>query len=294
MIDLPPYISDSVIRIALYACYILLAWLAVWLVSKVLKRIVIKYVPSESTRYQAKKLVSLFSYILLAIVALFIFNYNLSNITIALGLAGAGIAFALQEVIVSVAGFMAILSGHFYKVGDRIQLGGIKGDVVDIGLLRTTLMEVGDWVDGDLYNGKMVRVANSFLFKDAVFNYSGDFPFLWDEIKIPVKTCCDQEAAQLMLERVLEAHVGAYAEESAQSWEKLTKQLFVEKARVTPMVTMSFDENWVTYCLRYVVDFKKRRTTKDQVYRAILQAVKASEGKVSIAESSMEITVFKG
>jgi hypothetical protein len=86
-----------------------------------------------------------------------------------------------------VAGWIAVSLGGFYKVGDRVELGGIRGDVVDIGFLRTTLFEVGEWVDGDLYNGRVVRVANSFIFKEPVVNYSGDFPFLWDELHVPVK-----------------------------------------------------------------------------------------------------------
>lgn len=100
---------------------------------------------------------------------------------------GAGIAVALQAVIASLAGWVAIAFGRFYSTGDRIQLGGVKGDVIDIGILRTTLMEVGQWVDGDLYNGRIVRIANSFVFKEPVFNYSADFPFLWDEIKLPIR-----------------------------------------------------------------------------------------------------------
>ena len=116
-----------------------------------------------------------------------VYSDKLGGLTVAFGVAGAGIAFALQEVIASFAGWLAIMFGSFYKTGDRVQLGGIKGDVMDIGVLRTTIMEVGQWVDGDLYNGRIVLVANSFVFKEPVYNYSGDFPFLWDEIKIPIQ-----------------------------------------------------------------------------------------------------------
>ncbi len=273
--------------------YLLIAIIVIISIRRLVKKLLVKYVVNDTTRYQAKKFVNLLAYVFFAIATIIIFNYNLNNVTIAIGLAGAGIAFALQEVIVSIAGFLAILSGSFYKVGDRIQLGGTKGDVVDIGVLRTTLMEVGDWVDGDLYNGKMVRVANSFLFKDPVFNYSGDFPFLWDEIKVPIRTKSDQSLTRKVLEEVLERVVGEYAQESTVAWEKLTKQLYVEKAQVTPMVSMSFDENWVTYTLRYVVDFKKRRTTKDRLFSAILDAILKTEGRIEIAEASMEVTLLK-
>lgn len=271
--------------------YLLIALGIVFLMTRILKRVLTRYVPNNTTRYQARKFITLIGYIVFAIMAMLIFNYKLSSVTLALGLAGAGIAFALQEVIVSVAGFTAILSGHFYKVGDRIQMGGIKGDVVDIGVLRTTLMEIGDWVDGDLYNGKMVRVANSFLFKEPVFNYSGDFPFLWDEIKIPVKTDSDHEYFRQVLQNILEEEVGDFGRASQSSWDKLTNQLYVENAQVTPMITLSFDENWTTYTLRYVVDFKKRRTTKDKIYTNILKSINGSGGRAVIAGSSLEVTI---
>lgn len=290
MNDLSTFFKDPIV---LRVLYVILAFVVIFLISKLLKRVLSKYVSTNSVRYQAKKLVTLLSYLAFALVAMIILNYNLSNLTLAVGLAGAGIAFALQEIIVSIAGFLAILSGNFYKVGDRIEMGGTKGDVVDIGILRTTLMEIGDWVDGDLYNGKMVRVANSFLFKEPVFNYSGDFPFLWDEIKIPVKTSCDHDYFRALLNEILEEEVGQYAKESQSSWDRLTKELYVEKAQVTPMITLAFDENWATYTLRYTVDFKKRRTTKDRLYSKILSQIAASEGKVVIAGSSMEVTLDK-
>jgi len=81
-----------------------------------------------------------------------IFSDKLGNLTVAFGVAGAGIAFALQEVIASIAGWVAVSFSNFYSVGDRVQLGGITGDVIDIGVLRTTLMETGQWVKGDQYN----------------------------------------------------------------------------------------------------------------------------------------------
>ena len=128
----------------------------VFFVVKMLQKGLNKYIKNSTTRYQARKVVSFLGYILALLALMLIYNYKFSNLTLALGVAGAGIAFALQEVIVSIAGFLAILFGNFYKIGDRVKLGGIKGDVVDIGILRTTLMEIGDWVNGDLYNGKMV------------------------------------------------------------------------------------------------------------------------------------------
>lgn len=146
-----------------------------------------------------------------------IFSERLSGLTVAFGVAGAGIAFALQEVIASVAGWIAITFGKFYSPGDRLQLGGITGDVIDIGIQRITLMECGQWVNGDNYNGRIVRVSNSFIFKEPVFNYSADFPFLWDEIVLPVRYGSDWEYALKDFTRVVNEICAEYARQSKEA-----------------------------------------------------------------------------
>ncbi|VXD14691.1 mechanosensitive ion channel family protein [Marinoscillum sp. 108] len=262
----------------------------VFFVVKMLQKGLNKYIKNSTTRYQARKVVSFLGYILALLALMLIYNYKFSNLTLALGVAGAGIAFALQEVIVSIAGFLAILFGNFYKIGDRVKLGGIKGDVVDIGILRTTLMEIGDWVNGDLYNGKMVRVANSFIFKEPVFNYSGDFPFLWDEIGIPLKHSSDHQLARQLMLDITTDLVKEFTLETKTQWNKLTDQLYVENAQIDPMVTMAFDENWITFTIRYVVDFKRRRITKDQLYTRILETIDLHKDKFFIASAAFEVT----
>lgn len=263
-----------------------------YVIVKILRKATFKIAKDNSSKYKFKKMINFFGYILFVFGILYIFNAKLSGIGTALGVAGAGIAFALQEVIVSIAGYVTVFTSNFYKVGDRVKLGGIKGDVIDIGLLRTTLMEIGDWVDGDLYNGKMVRVANSFVFKEPVYNYSGDFPFLWDEMTIPIKTDGDYQFAKKIFEKILEEEVGAFAETSQVSWDKMIGTYSIENARVKPMVSMVFDENWITFTLRYVVDYKSRRGTKAVLFDKILSAIKKSEGRIEVASAAFEITAF--
>ncbi|MDH5540763.1 MAG: mechanosensitive ion channel family protein, partial [Rhizobacter sp.] len=185
-------------KIALVAAAIVVIMIAMRLVRRALSG----RLHDNNARYQARKAVGFFGFMAsLAVVAL-AFSDRLGGLTVAFGVAGAGVAFALQEVIASMAGWVAVSFGGFYRVGDRVQLGGIKGDVIDIGMLRTTIMQIGEWVNGDQYNGRIVRVANSFVFKEPVFNYSGEFPFLWDEIMLPVKYGSDYRQARALLTRV--------------------------------------------------------------------------------------------
>lgn len=260
--------------------------------ASLLKSTVSRYVRETSSRYRTRKFIGYISYIVVALLIMMIYGHQFTGLSVFLGVAGAGIAFALQEVIASVAGFIAINFSNFYKVGDRVLLGGIKGDVVDIGILRTTVMQVGDWVNGDLYNGTMVRIANSFVFKEPVFNYSGDFPFLWDEVTIPVKTECDYYYAQEIFLEILNEVQGEFVKGAQINWSKMTEKLMIEDAQIEPMVTMGFDENWITFTLRYVVDFKKRRSTKHLIFTKVLDAINHSNGKLAVASSAFEITAF--
>ncbi len=181
---------------------IVIGTIIIWLAVKAIEKKIFSKIHDNNNRYKANKFGSLVGYMLTITLITVVYSDKLGGLTVAFGVAGAGIAFALQEVIASFAGWLAIMFGGFYKSGDRVQLGGIKGDVMDIGVLRTTIMETGQWVDGDLYNGRIVLIANSFVFKEPVFNYSGEFPFLWDEIKIPIKYNSNYDKARRILEEV--------------------------------------------------------------------------------------------
>ena len=151
---------------------VLIGIVLIWIIIKIVQRYLVTRIKHDGNRYRAKKFSNFIGYLLCIVLLLIIYSNKLGSFTVALGIAGAGIAFALQEVIVSFAGWLAILLGNLYRTGERVQMGGIKGDVMDIGILRTTIMELGQWVNGDLYNGRMVFVSNSFVFKEPVFNYS--------------------------------------------------------------------------------------------------------------------------
>ncbi len=259
-----------------------------------LRQRIFSRIHDTENRYRFRKGVTFLGYLIILVVTLMTFQVKMSGLGLALGVAGAGIAFALQEVITSVAGWLTIVFGGFYQTGDRVQLGGIKGDVIDIGVLRTTLMEMGQWVNADQYNGRIVRIANSFVFKEPVFNYSADFPFIWDEINLPIRYGSDYQEMEDILQRIANTYLLESAELAKQTWAVMVKKYMIEDAITQPMITLLANDNWVEFTLRYTVDFKRRRVTKDKLMRAMLKEVEASEGRVQMASTTVEITKFPG
>ena len=261
----------------------------IWLIIKYIQKNLFSKIKDNDNRYRTKKFSAFVGYFLALVLISIVFSDKLGGFTMALGVAGAGIAFALQEVIASFAGWLAILFGGFYKPGDRVQLGGIKGDVMDIGVLRTTLMETGQWVDGDQYNGRIVLVANSFVFKEPVFNYSGEFPFLWDEIKIPVQYGSDYNMAKEIFLAVGAEVAGDLSRLSMEKWTLLQNKYRLEDAQTDPMIFIVANDNWVEFTLRYVVAYRSRRLTKSDLFGKILERVDATNGKVKFASATFHL-----
>jgi len=261
----------------------------IFLLVRLAKKSITLYVKDSYSRGFLRKLSSTIGSLTAIFFALGVFSAHLGEFTVALGVAGAGIAFASQEVIGSIAGWIALSLQHFYRIGDRVQLGGIKGDVIEISVLRTTIMEIGEWVDGDLYNGRIVRVANSFVFKEPVFNYSADFPFLWDEIMIPIKYGSDYAAARSIIENTLYDVTGSYIPESEEHWNRMLRKYNIEQASVEPKTTLVANDNWMEFTGRYVVNFKQRRSTKDAIFSKIVDQIENSDGKVSLASATFHL-----
>ena len=123
-------------------------------------------------------------------------------------------AFALQKVVTSFAGYFVILRGKTFNVGDRISMGGVRGDVIALSFIQTSIMEMGEppsvqnedpgmWVMSRQYSGRIVTISNSQIFEEPVYNYTREFPYIWEEMHIPISFKDDrQRAEEIMLEAV--------------------------------------------------------------------------------------------
>lgn len=277
--------NGILVRLAMIALGIAL----VLLLTSFMKKAVNRRVTNTDHRYRVRKAVNIIGYLLVVLILLLVYGDRLGNIGVALGVAGAGITFALQEVIVSFAGWLSMVLSGSPSVGQRVKIGEAKGDIIDIGVMRTTIMEIGDWVKGDQYNGRIITLANSYVFKERIHNYSAEYPFLWDEIEVPIRTESDHELARKVFTEVVNEICKDYAVRSEAEWKNLAYKFRVEQARVLPTVTLRFDQNWITFTLRYIVDYKSRRSTKDRIFTALLNEI-AKHDSIAIATTTSEVT----
>ncbi len=245
--------------------------------------------PNTETRYKSQKGIEVIGYLMLIILSLSYFTGNIKDLTLAIGLFTAGITITLQELILSIAGSIYIFFVKVYKPGDRIQINGIKGDVIDIDSIYTTMMEIGEWVGSDNYSGRIVKLSNAFVFKGAIYNYSKDFPFIWDEFNIPIRYGSDLELAKRIVIKIASETLSEYVMESKAQWQKVVGKYYIENAQVEPTIAITNTDNWVQFNLRYIVDYKKRRGTKHVLNEKIGEEILKTKGKVVLASATMEI-----
>ena len=213
-----------------------------------------------------------------------------------IGLATAGIAFAMQEVIGAIAGWFNILSGSIFRVGDRVQLGGVRGDVIDITPLRTKVMEMGSatdddtWVRGRQYTGRIVAISNKMTFTEPVYNYSAAFEFIWEEILVPVAFGDDWRTAEQIIAD--EAVRVSTSQEARAAIEDMIRRYPLARTEVEPRVFVRATDDYLELAARFVVPVRTARQVKDEVTRRILDRL--DEAGIAVASTTQDVTVRSG
>jgi len=242
-------------------------------------------------RYRARKIAYYTATALVVIVLALIWIEQTRALATALGIIGAGVALALSQPLLSIAGWLLLMVRRPFDVGDRIELGKVHGDVIDIRLFQTMLMEIGNWVEADQSTGRIVHCPNSLIFTEPIYNYTRGFEFIWNEIKALVTFESDWKRAE---EIILQCAREEGEQEQIQA--KLTKDLYRLSQRhlifpyttLTPYVYISIQDSGVELTLRYLTEARKRRTTEDRISRRILEAF-AKEPNVGLAYPTYRI-----
>src|SRR5581483_671395 len=194
----------------------------------------------------------------------------------------AGLAIALQRVITAVSAYLIILRGKTFHVGDRIVMGGVRGDVIGLGFIQTTIMEMGQappeqpdapsvWVAGRQYTGRIVTVSNDKIFDEPVYNFTRNFPYIWEEIRMPIPYNGDRQRAEQILFCAAQKHTTKVAELSEDALNELGRRYLLKREDLEPRVYWRLTDNWVELAVRFITEDHGIRHVKDAMSRQILE-----------------------
>ena len=237
-----------------------------------IEEVIVRRTSDARLRYTMRKAVSLIFIVLAVGVLLRIFVPNPEALLVAYGLLGAGVAIALQDLFKNFAGSIALFIGSSFRVGDRVEINGTYGDVIDIGLFYTTLLEIRAWVDGDQATGRILSVPNGAILYGVVKNYTKHYPFLWDELRVVVTAESDWRAAMHILGVSAHERTAATIESGRDSLHRMRRQFYIDARSLDPVVYMAPHDHGIALTVRYVVDAMERRAVQSQLWEVITTA----------------------
>jgi small-conductance mechanosensitive channel len=240
-------------------------------------------------RFTFEKIVLVVATAIVLIGLLAVWIQQLTFLAISLGLVAAGVSFSLQQPITSMVGWLVLAFERPFSVGDRIEINGVAGDVIDYGFFFVRVMEIREWTDADLYTGRILLVPTNWILSNTVYNYSKDFGYIWDKLWIGLLYGVDYTKVANDIREMASQHLQTLTEEAMKAYTKIEKKYFLKDTAFEPQVFVSFNSNWVQLDLRYVTGIKVRTKTRSELSAIILQYL--SKNGITVASSSMNVNV---
>ena len=259
-----------------------------YLLDTLICKIVNRKIEDVKKKYNARKTTFYVATFLALLTLAIVWIKDLSRLTVVLSVLGAGLVVALQELILCIAGWFVIAFRKPFDTGDRIEIGGIKGDVIDIEFLQSSLLEIGNWVGEDQSTGRVIHIPNSMVFRHGVFNYTRDFEFIWNEVKIVVTFESDWRRAREIILSHAQQEADRIKREVDRLIRRMATQYLIYYEKLTPIVYVKIVGRGVELSLRYLTEAKKRRSTQDEISKKILEDF-ARERNINFAYDTFRI-----
>ena len=282
-----PPVSDTTQRNLLISAVVL----ALLLVSRRgILAFISKHVDSQPLRYRWSKATAYGAFLVGVLILIQVWFTAIQSLGTFLGLLSAGLAIALKDLVADLAGWFFILWRRPFELGDRIEVAGLKGDVVDRTIFQITIMEVGNWIEADQSTGRLIHIPNSMIFTQPLANYIAGFPYLWNELKVGVTFESDWKKAKRILEELAaDLAVDLKKDESA-ARRRDEDRFLIRYRKLTPIVYTSVTDSGILLTLRYICEPRARRGTGAVLWERILDAF-AAEKDIEFAPTQRTIVV---
>ncbi|EQA44669.1 transporter, small conductance mechanosensitive ion channel MscS family protein [Leptospira broomii serovar Hurstbridge str. 5399] len=231
----------------------------------------IKPPTDASAQYNRRRMTRISFVVVGAISLLPIIFSGLSYLPTVMGLAGAGIVISLKDITLNYVGWFLIHGSNGFEVGDRIELDGIKGDVVNIGLNRFTLMELSPDPKSEQSTNRLVHIPNHSVILHKVYVVKERMGFVWDEFKVKIPHGANWQNAETILNSIIKNESIIDRHQIDYTARELSKNYLVRLGITTPIVYICAEEGGILFSLRYLTHIKEKRNQRANISREILK-----------------------
>lgn len=257
----------------LFGYMVLFAMLVYKIVMFLVERI--KPASDPAHEYNRRKMVRIGLTLVFGIIYLPVFFSSLTFLPTVLGLAAAGIVISLKEVWLNMVGWFMIMGSNGFKVGDRIEIDSIKGDVVNIGFLKFTLLEIAQDARFEQSTNRLIHFPNYNVVMHRYFVVSETMDFVWDEFRIFLTLESNWEKAEKICSQILNEELVLVPELVDAKIREMSKNYLVRLGKTTPIVYTSLEpEGLVLLSLRYLTPIRSKRVNRILISKEILKKFK--------------------
>lgn len=248
---------------------------ALALIQFLVLQLLLRNVSDATTKYKWSKTTRYIVMIVALILVGRIWFEGVSSVTTYLGLVSAGLVIVLREPVQDIAAFLYIVWRHPFRLGDRIEVNNVKGDVIDQSLFKFTLMEIGNWVDAEQSTGRVVHVPNHKVFVDNVYNYTGGFKYIWNEVTVRLTFESNYEKAKTLLQEIADRHTAELRGKVEQQVMEAASNYYLNYSKLTSSVYTEIKEYGICLTIRYLTEPRRRRATMQQIHEEVIRMLKA-------------------
>lgn len=259
----------------------LLILVILWIVRRSTLLLVNKRTHDSKVRYNWRKGTAYAVYGLGIVLVSRVWFEGVTSLTTYLGLLSAGLAVALKDPIVNVAGWLFIIWRRPFEVGDRIQMGDHAGDVIDLRIFQFTILEIGNWVEADQSTGRIIHIPNGKIFTVDQANYSRAFSYIWDELPVLVTFESDWKKTKKILQEIADSQ-DSLEDDAREKIREASGKYLIHYHKLTPRVYTSVLDSGVLLTIRYLCEPRQRRLRQETLWEAILDAF-AAESNIDLA-----------
>jgi len=261
-------VIDSAVksRLLLSFLLVLLVWLIPWAASFLAYRLG----TDVKKRYRLTKTIGFAAVGAGLLMLCLVWINGMQSLITFLGLISAGLAIALKDLVVNAAGCVFILLRRPFEVGDRVAIGGHAGDVIDLRVFQFTLLEIGNWSDGEQSTGRVIHIPNGKAFTETVANYSKGFRYIWNEIPVLVTFDSDWRLAKATLQRIANIHTEHLSKEAETRVREASRRFMIYYSKLTPTVYTDVRDSGVQLTVRYLCQPQRRRDSIQAIWEDIL------------------------
>ena len=235
-------------------------------------RLVYRHLQDTGQHYRWKKNLTYVAGALALLTISWVWIERVQAFATILGLISAGLVFALRDTVNDMAGWVYVMTRKPFDIGDRIEIGSYKGDVVDKRILKFTLLEIGNWVEADQSTGRVLHLPNQMILNQPIHNYTAEFEFIWHEIRVMLTFESNWEKAKNQLNELIHKHTQHISSKANHQLKTAARSYMIVYQHVTPTVYTRVEDYGIVLTIRYLTNPRTRRGTEEQIWEEILRA----------------------